>query len=114
LKILLDENVDVEILDLFPGHEIRHATERGLRGLTNGAFFRFLDLERYELFVAADKNVRHQQNMKSRGFALVVLDVHPKNFANLAACIPELHRIMGTLSAGEVRVIEGPHLKRSG
>ncbi len=112
MKILLDENVDVEFALLLPGHEVRHVSDQGWRAYTNGLLLRLAQIERFEVLITADKNMQYQQRIKGRLISLIVLDIHPNNFANLAACVENVREKLDVCEPGQVYVVEGPHPKR--
>lgn len=84
----------------------------GWRRLKNGVLIAEATANGFTLFVTADKNMRHQQNLEGKPFALIVLDIHPNVLETQIACIPFLQGLMPNIQPGRVYVIEGPHLKR--
>ncbi len=112
MKALIDENIDEGFLDLMPEHELHHVRAMGWQGTADGRLLQLATENAFEVFVTADKNMPYQQNMKGRPFALIVLDTHPVNFANLAACVAPLRTQLATACAGETYTVNGPRLRR--
>jgi hypothetical protein len=108
MKLLLDENVDYDFKFLLPEHDARHVDDFEWKGLTNGKLLDAAEARDIDVIVTADKNFQFQQNIASRRLALVVLDVHPKNLANLTACAPELRSELPKMVPGNVYVIQQP------
>jgi len=103
--------MDVDFARLLPEHDVRHVSLQGWSGITNGELLKLAQLHEIEAFITADKNMPYQRNMKIRPFALIVLDVHPKNFANFAVCVPTLRELLCDAKPGSVYVINAAGLK---
>ncbi len=108
MKRLLDENVDRDFKYLLPEHDVRHIEDMGWKGLSNGSLLDAAETERFEILLTADKRMQFQQNVPSRKLALAVLDVHPRNMANLAACVPELRRRLPAMEPVKAYVLRMP------
>jgi len=72
MRILLDESLRRRLRSAFPGHEIATVAEAGWSGLSNGELLQ-LAAERFDLFVTADQNLQHQQNLRSLPLSIAVL-----------------------------------------
>ncbi|MBV8209268.1 MAG: hypothetical protein JO133_04305 [Burkholderiaceae bacterium] len=59
--------------DLLAGHEIATAYERGWSTYKNGDLLDAAELDRFEVLITTDTNLKHQQNLASRRIAVVVL-----------------------------------------
>ena len=114
MKILLDENIDARIKGLFVDHQVVHVQELQWKGGSNGALLTKAEDSSFHVFITADKNLVHQQNLASRNIAIIVLDIHPNTRANEEACIPDALNVLKNLEPGKVAVVEGPHPKREG
>ncbi|MBL8179678.1 MAG: hypothetical protein JNK48_33680 [Bryobacterales bacterium] len=55
------------------GHLVVEAMERGWDRLVNGDLLAEVEAAGFDILVTTDKNMRHQQNLKGRRIALVVL-----------------------------------------
>ncbi|HET6249070.1 MAG TPA: hypothetical protein VFE47_15350 [Tepidisphaeraceae bacterium] len=73
MKILLDESVPVQVRNALIGHDV--STVSGLRwkGRKNGDLLAATEHAGFEVLVIADKNLRHEQNLKGRILAIVEL-----------------------------------------
>ena len=104
--------MDVDFGALISEHTAHHVHALGWHGVRNGNLLQFAADNRFEVIVTVDKNMPYQQNIAGRPFALIVLDTHPVNYANLAACVPALKIQLSAITPGGVYVIDGPHPKR--
>jgi hypothetical protein len=56
-----------------PDHTVTKAKDRGWDTLTNGDLLAEAERAGFDVLLTADKNMRHQQNLRGRRIALVVL-----------------------------------------
>ena len=73
MKILLDECVPAQVRHAFPGHNLVTVQEQGWTGIKNGALLEAAESAGFDLFIVADKNLRHQQNLAGRRLAILEL-----------------------------------------
>jgi hypothetical protein len=71
MRILFDQGVPVPLRG-FLAQEVQTCHERGWSELSNGELIEAANRE-FEVFVTTDKNLRYQQNLKSRRIAIFVL-----------------------------------------
>jgi predicted nuclease of predicted toxin-antitoxin system len=112
MKVILDEQLPDDMVGALHGHEVLHMRTMGWAGLTNGKLLAAAEREGFGVFLTADKNIPHQQNISGRDFAMIVLDVHPTNPQNLLACSDQVLAILPNVQKGQVYVIAGAHPKR--
>jgi hypothetical protein len=74
MKILFDNGTPRGIARFLKGHRVEEARANGWEELENGALIEAAEQAGFELIVTTDKNIRYQQNLKSRKIALVVLE----------------------------------------
>lgn len=80
MRILLDENVDVELRQAFSeSAQAETVTYRGWSGLSNGELLQRAQAE-YDVLVTMDTNLRHQQNRRLFDAAAVVLRPESDDF----------------------------------
>lgn len=73
MRILLDESVPVQVREALRNHSVSTAVEMGWRGVSNGELLDRAEAEGFGLVIVADKNLRHQQNLKKRRVAILEL-----------------------------------------
>lgn len=74
MKILFDNGTPRGLARFLTGHSIEEARARGSEELENGDMIEAAGQAGFELIVTTDKNIRYQQNLKSRKIALLVLE----------------------------------------
>ena len=72
MRIILDENLPKPLKGILPNHTVTTVQEQGLAGIVNGALLARLEGV-FAVFITADKNLRHQQNLSGRTLAILVL-----------------------------------------
>jgi hypothetical protein len=73
MLVLFDHSTPAPLRDALKAHTVVEAIERGWQRLENGALLDAAEAAGFEIFVTADKNMRHQQNLRARKIAIVVL-----------------------------------------
>ena len=73
MLILFDHVTPAGIARFLPDHTVTKAKDRGWDTLTNGDLLAEAERAGFDVLLTADKNMRHQQNLRNRKTALVVL-----------------------------------------
>src|SRR5690349_17207073 len=73
MKVLLDNGAPRGLERMLEGHTIREARAEGWDGLSNGALLQAAEHAGFDVLLTTDQNIRHQQNLKGRKIAVVVL-----------------------------------------
>ena len=73
LRILLDNNVPVQLIPLLRPNEAIYASKLGWGALSNGDLIRSAHAAAFEVIVTCDHHIQHQQNLSGRPLAFVVL-----------------------------------------
>jgi hypothetical protein len=73
MLVLLDHSTPAPLRYALKSHVVVEAVERGWERLVNGALLEAGETAGFEVFVTADKNIRHQQNLAGRRIAIVTL-----------------------------------------
>jgi hypothetical protein len=73
MLILFDHVTPGGIARFLPGHTVTKAKDRGWDRLTNGDLLAEAERAGFDVLLTADKNMRHQQNLRGLRLAIVVL-----------------------------------------
>jgi hypothetical protein len=73
MLILFDHVTPSGIARFLPGHTVTKAKDRGWDTLSNGDLLAEAERAGFDVLLTADKNMRHQQNLRGRRIAIVVL-----------------------------------------
>ena len=73
MRILFDQGTPVAIGDALQNHSVRTANAQGWSTLTNGELLRVAEQAGFEVLLTTDTSLPHQQNMRGRKLAVVIL-----------------------------------------
>ena len=73
MRVLFDHGTPRGLARFLAEHTVEEAKARGWDTLTNGTLLNELEQAGFEVLVTTDKNLRFQQNLQGRRFAIVVL-----------------------------------------
>jgi predicted nuclease of predicted toxin-antitoxin system len=73
MKILFDQGTPVAIREALEHHSVRTAREQGWSTLSNGELLRVAEEADFDVLLTTDTNLPHQQNLKGRKLAVVIL-----------------------------------------
>ncbi len=72
-RVLFDQNVPKRLRAFLAGHTVQTAYDLGWSDLSNGDLLRQAEAAGLEVVVTCDQNLRYQQNLSGRKFAVVVI-----------------------------------------
>jgi hypothetical protein len=110
VRVLLDEDLDVRLRLHFGDVAVAETVEyRGWKGLRNGELLDAIASSgAIDVFVTADRKLRHQQNLASFPFATLVVRPPRNRLPELVALMPEILRLLPVLRPGEVVEVPSP------
>lgn len=73
MLILLDQGTPVPIREFLKNHTVKTAAEQGWSTLSNGDLLDAAEAAGFDLLLTTDKNLIHQQNLRGRTIAIVVI-----------------------------------------
>lgn len=98
MKILLDECTPRVVKKRLPDVAISTVQEMGWDGLKNGELLSAAE-GKFDVFITTDKNLRYQQNLTGRGFAVML---PPSNQVPIVeTLIPAIEAALETARAGD-------------
>ena len=105
MRVLLDTCVPKRLGRDLSGFEVRHATEMGWGDLDDGPLLTAME-GNFDALVTVDRNLPHQQNLKSRPFAVLVLRAHSNRLTELARLVPKLRAALKRAVPGQLIELE--------
>jgi len=97
VRILLDESLPRPLARLLPDHEVRTVSAVGWTGTRNGELLK-LAAGNFDVFLTADQNLEHQQNLDALPIVVVVLMAPTNRIEALQPLIPALLRALAALA----------------
>jgi len=104
MRLLLDENLPVALAGRLGAHEVSTVSGLGWAGTKNGDLLIRIE-GRFDAFSTLDSNMEHQQVMRGRPFALLVVHCVSNRLADLVPLVPEILDALEAISAGDVHAI---------
>jgi len=101
---LLDHNMDWRLLRLLPGHEATTARAMGWDEAGDGDLLAVAEAE-FDALLTGDKNFRHQQNLRGRDIALIILVARRNILATMAPLMPQVLALLATVQPGQVYLV---------
>ena len=98
MKVLFDQGTPAPLRRLLVDHTVETAYERGWSVLENGELITAAEAAGFEVFVTTDKNVKYQQNLKSRALSIVVL--RTTSWPRIQACLPAVVEAVNSAAPG--------------
>ena len=106
-RVLLDNCVPRRLAKTIHGHAVVHAQDIGWERLSDGDLLEAA-AEQFDAIVTVDKNLRHQQVLIGRPFALIVLGGKDTKIKDLLPLVPALLAALQFIQPGDIREITAP------
>ena len=105
MRILLDENVPVQLKAVLRGHAVKSVNDRdvGWKNIKNGMLLAEME-GRFDLLVTADRNMFAQQNLSGRNICILVLPTNRRN--DVLALGEQIVEIVDGMSVGAYVTLE--------
>lgn len=105
MRILLDENIDVNFKNEFAEHDVETVKSMGWSGISNGTLLLLSVENEFEVFITLDSNLKFQQDLSK--FNIHILLIKPKDsrmetLKLLTAKIKEQLTLIKNKDTGEV------------
>ena len=104
MRVLLDENLPVDLVAILRGHEVDTVVGLGWSGITNGELLRRAAGD-YQALVTMDRNIQHQQNLGALSFGIVLVRARSNRMIHLDPLVPEMLAALASLRPGELRLV---------
>jgi hypothetical protein len=110
MRILLDQGTPVAIGDGLHGHMVRTAYAQGWSTLTNGELLRVAEEAGFDVLLTTDTNLPHQQNLRGRRLAIVVLSKN--RWALIRRKTSEVVAAVNAAQPGTYYVVDIPEVQK--
>ena len=105
MRILLDECVPWPLRHLLTSHSCTSVQAEGGLGIRNGELLQKAELH-FDLFIAADQNIRYQQNLQGR--SLAILELSTNDLRRLEAASALIRKTVGRIHVAEFKQLTIP------
>ena len=104
MKILLDSSTPAPLAFSLRAHEVVRTGQLGWQSLEDGILLDIAEREGFQVLITCDQSIPHQQNMKDRKIAVLVLSSNRWPLVKRAA--PQIAPLIGFLQRGQIRRID--------
>jgi len=101
MHILIDECLPKKLKHELREHTVFTVQEKGWAGMKNGELLRRAEND-FNVWVTADQNIEHQQNLKQFSIAVVVLVVPRNELESLLPLMPRLQEALRTVQPHQI------------
>ena len=101
MRVLLDECVPKALGRALTGHSVRTVPQEGWSGKKNVALLALMASAGFEVLLTVDQGVRHQQNLRSAGVAVVVMVGPSNDIADLLPLVPDVLAVLTAVKPGD-------------
>ena len=105
MNLLLDECLPRKLKRALPGHIVKTVPEMGWAGIENGDLLPLIKSV-FEAFLTIDGNMRYQQKMSGRSFALIVLTARDNTIETLLPLMPQVLAALPAVMPGQIVKID--------
>lgn len=102
MRVLIDECLPRRIKNHLSEHDCRTVPEAGLAGKRNGELLALAEQQRYEIFLAMDKGVEYEQNLRGLSLAVIILRAKSNQLADLLPCVSDCLEMIKSIKPGDV------------
>ena len=104
MRILFDHDVPRPLRTFLRPHVVVTAAVAGWENLTNGLLLDAAEKNDFDILITTDKNMQHQQNLKERRIAIIVLS-HGK-WPDVKMSVPKLLDAITGAKPGSCVIVE--------
>ncbi len=104
MRVLLDEQLPVDLAAELPSHEVDTVVGLGWQGITNGELLRRAS-GRFDVLVTMDRNIEFQQNLAKLPFGILVVSAISNRIAHLRPLVPAILSAIQEIVPGTVQRI---------
>ena len=102
MRVLLDENMPVDLAAELAGHTVETVVGMGWAGVSNGELIRHAR-GRFDALVTMDRDLESQQPIPQQPFGVVVVHAPSNRLVHLRPLVPQILAALNHLAAGELR-----------
>ena len=102
MRILLDENLPVDLAAEFAGHKVSTVTAQGWRGIKNSQLLRRAQGQ-FDVLLTKDRNLEFQQKIAEFDLAILLLQANSNRMVYLRPLVTGILAALKSIRAGELR-----------
>jgi hypothetical protein len=104
VRVLLDEQLPVDLAVALQGHRVDTVVGRGWTGISNGELLRRMGTE-YDALVTMDRGIEFQQNLATVSVGVLLVRAPSNRMVHLQPFIPVILETLPALKPGQLHRI---------
>ena len=104
MKILFDQGTPAPLRHSLAGHSVATAFEQAWDKLQNGDLIRAAEVEGFDARITTDQNLKHQQNLRDRKLAILVLPT--TSWPKMQKHVEKISAAVNSLKPGEYQELD--------
>jgi hypothetical protein len=106
VRVLFDQGTPNPLRQSLTHHDVATAYERHWSQLDNGELLDAAEHDGFDVLISTDLNLKYQQNLKTRGIALIVLST--PSWPRIQQAVPAIVRAVDAATRGSYEEIDVP------
>ena len=102
MRVLLDEQVPVDLAETLQGHSVDTVVGRGWAGIRNGDLLQRMRGE-YDALVTMDRGIEFQQNVSMLPFGVLLIRASSNQMVHLQALVLAIQETLSLLQPGQLQ-----------
>ena len=102
MRVLFDESMPQPFARVIAGHNVQTVAQMGWRGTQNGHLLRRAAAAGFDALVTMDRNLQHQQNLRTLELGIVVVRAASNRLEALQPLAGEIEAALALVSRGQV------------
>ena len=99
MKILFDQGTPAPLRVHLTDHIVDTAFEKGWANLRNSQLLKAAEADDYDLLVTTDRHLKHQQNLRGRKLAILV--ILSTSWPRIQSHVQAIHQTIDSMQPGE-------------
>lgn len=106
MRVLLDEQLPLDLAAALEGHSVATVVARGWAGVKNGELLRRMRGE-YDALVTMDRGIEFQQNLAELPFGVLLVLAPSNRMVHLQPLVPAILEALPVVKPGQLHRISG-------
>jgi len=102
MRVLLDENVPVDLVSLLVDHDVKTVSGLGWDGVKNGELLLRMR-GGFDALVTMDTKLPRQQNLATQPFGVVLVEARSNRMLHLRPLVPDIRAALDGIRPGGLR-----------
>jgi hypothetical protein len=104
VRVLLDENIPIDLARELAPHTVETVVAVGWTGVKNGELLRRM-AGRFDALVTMDKNLQFQQPISRQSFGVVLIHARSNRMTHLLPLVPGVIQRLSELRPGDLLIV---------